>query len=300
MTPGEATQREVASQPDCWRRAGAVAAEHATVLPPAGARVAVVGCGTSFHVAQSHAAAREAAGRGETDAFPASEFPTGRPYDAVVAISRSGTTTEVLRLLERLDDRRRTVAVVADPDSPAAALAAAVVALPFADEASVVQTRFATTVLALLRAHLGEDVAPLAAQADEALAAPLPARVEAFRHFVFLGTGAAAGLAGEAALKLREAAGAWCEAYPAMEYRHGPLSAAGPETLVWMLGAGGPYADAVAALPGEIEATGATVVVGARDPLAELVLVQRAAIALALARGLDPDAPRHLSRSVVL
>jgi len=300
MTAGEATEREVASQPECWRRAAVVAAEQATVLPPAGARVAVVGCGTSFHVAQSHAAAREAAGAGETDAFPASEFPAGRPYDAVLAISRSGTTTEVVRLLERLDDGPRAVAVVADPDSPAAALAGAVVALPFADEASVVQTRFATSVLALLRAHLGEDVAPLAAQAEEALEAPLPARVEAFRHFVFLGTGPAAGLAGEAALKLREAAGAWCEAYPAMEYRHGPVSAAGPETLVWVLGAGGPYADAVAALPAEIEATGATVVVSARDPLAELVLVHRAAIALALARGLDPDAPRHLRRSVML
>jgi fructoselysine-6-P-deglycase FrlB-like protein len=78
-----------------------------------------------------------------------------------------------------------------------------------------------------------------------------------------------------------------------MEYRHGPISVAGERTLVWMLA----EADGLA---GEIGATGATVVQAARDPLAELVLVHRAALALAEARRLDPDAPRHLSRSVVL
>jgi glucosamine 6-phosphate synthetase-like amidotransferase/phosphosugar isomerase protein len=36
------------------------------------------------------------------------------------------------------------------------------------------------------------------------------------------------------------------------------------------------------------------------DPLAQLVQAQRAAVALAKARGLDPDRPRNLTRSVVL
>jgi fructoselysine-6-P-deglycase FrlB-like protein len=261
--------------------------------------VAAVGCGTSLYVAQSYAAAREAAGHGETDAFPASEFPLRRRYERVVAISRSGTTTEVVRLVERLG--RRTVAITADERSPLGELADEVVALPFADEASVVQTRFATSVLALLRAHLGDDVEPVAVQAEEALTAPLPSALDRFAHFVFLGTGPSAGLAAEAALKLREAARAWSEAYPAMEYRHGPLSVAGPASLVWMLtGAGGPFAGSVAALAGEIRATGATVVESRRDPLAELVLVHRTAIALAQLRGLDADRPANLSRSVVL
>jgi fructoselysine-6-P-deglycase FrlB-like protein len=34
--------------------------------------------------------------------------------------------------------------------------------------------------------------------------------------------------------------------------------------------------------------------------MAELVLIQRMAVELAEARGLDPDHPRHLTRSVVL
>ncbi len=51
-------------------------------------------------------------------------------------------------------------------------------------------------------------------------------RPRRYRRIVFLGAGWTVGLASEAALKLREAAGAWTESYPAMEYRHGPISAA--------------------------------------------------------------------------
>jgi fructoselysine-6-P-deglycase FrlB-like protein len=114
-------------------------------------------------------------------------------------------------------------------------------------------------------------------------------------QFVFLGTGWTLGLADEAALKMREAALAWSESYPAMEYRHGPISLAGPSTLVWMFGAGDDD------LERDVRATGATVVAGSDlDPMADLILAQRLAVALAEAKGLDPDQPRHLTRSVVL
>lgn len=46
-------------------------------------------------MAQSAAALRQDAGQGETDAFAASAFPRGRTYDRVVALTRSGITTEV-------------------------------------------------------------------------------------------------------------------------------------------------------------------------------------------------------------
>jgi fructoselysine-6-P-deglycase FrlB-like protein len=49
-----------------------------------------------------------------------------------------------------------------------------------------------------------------------------------------------------------------------------------------------------------VRATGATVREASLDPMAELVLVHRMAIALAEAKGLDPDHPVHLTRSVVL
>ncbi|MBB1255000.1 sugar isomerase, partial [Streptomyces sp. OF3] len=90
------TSVEINSQPANWRRAAAEVSDHAAALPRRGERVAVVGCGTSWFVAQSYAALRESGGHGETDAFAASEFPTSRHYDRVLTITRSGTTTEVL------------------------------------------------------------------------------------------------------------------------------------------------------------------------------------------------------------
>jgi fructoselysine-6-P-deglycase FrlB-like protein len=285
-------EQELRSQPDTWVVAGELAETVRDVLPDHGARVAMVGCGTSLYMAQAAACWREAASRGETDAFPASELPGDRKYDVVVAISRSGTTTEVLDVLNRVGDP--TLLITADRHQPAAALSTDTVELSFADERSVVQTRFATSFLALWRAHLGEDVELMAKEARRALDGGVPVDLLSFQQFVFLGRGAAAGLAAEAALKLREAAGCWTEAYPSMEVRHGPISAVGPHTLVWSLDRLDP------ALRGEIEATGARVEDGTRDPMVELVRVQRLAVELAASKGLDPDHPRHLSRSVIL
>lgn len=291
--PGN-TEAEIASQPACWRLAVELAAEVADLLPAPGERVAVTGCGTSWFIAQSYAAAREAAGQGETDAFAASEMPTSRRYDRVLALSRSGTTTEILQLLARLDDTTRTVAITADAATPIASAADVVIALDFADERSVVQTRFATSELALLLAHLGQDIAPMAAAADRVLASDLPAELTDAEQFTFLGTGWTCGLASEAALKLREAAGLWTESYPAMEYRHGPIAVTRPGSVVWLLG---PAPDG---LPAEVTAAGGLAWQSREAPLAELVRVHRVAASIARARGLDPDRPRNLSRSVII
>jgi fructoselysine-6-P-deglycase FrlB-like protein len=288
------TESEVASQPACWRRAATLAAQVAGSLPAGGERVAVAGCGTSWFMAQAYAAAREAAGQGETDAFAASEMPPRRRYDRVLVLSRSGTTTEILQLLARLRGQVPTVAITAGGQTPVAMAAGAVIDLGFADEESVVQTRFATTELALLRTHLGHDMAPVAAEAERVLAQPLPAGLLAARQFTFLGTGWTYGLANEAALKLREAAGMWTEAYPAMEYRHGPVSVTGEGSVVWLLGTPPEGLDA------EVAAAGGLAWHSDTDPLAELVRVQLLAVALARARGLDPDRPRNLARSVIL
>ncbi|WP_189056102.1 SIS domain-containing protein [Longimycelium tulufanense] len=285
---------EILSQPDCWRRAAGLAAQVEEVMPGRNERVAVVGCGTSWFVAQSYAALREGLGRGQTDAFAASEFPRGRRYDRVVAITRSGTTTEVLDVLGELRGTIPTVALTADGDTPVGSVADAVVALDFADERSVVQTRFATSALALLRASVGAELAAAAADAERVLAEPLPPELLEAEQFTFLGRGWTCGLAAEAALKMREAAGVWTEAYPAMEYRHGPISVTGPGRVAWVLG------ESPAGLPDEIAATGGVFRGSRWDPMAELVLVQRLAVALARRRGLDPDHPRHLTRSVVL
>ena len=288
------TVREIASQPAMWARGAAQAEASAGLLPAAGERVAAIGCGTSWFICQAYASLRETRGLGETDPFTATEFPMRRRYDRAILLSRSGTTTEVARLAGALAGVTPTLAISAVPGTPVPSLADEALWLDFADESSVVQTRFATTALALLRSHLGEDLSQVIADGHRAVDAPLGPNVTAFDHFVFLGHGWSVGLANEAALKLREAAQANTEAYPAMEYRHGPISLAGPRSLVWIL------ATPDLSVAEDVRATGATVRTAELDPMAELVLIQRTAVALANARGLDPDRPRHLTRSVVL
>lgn len=79
-----------------------------------------------------------------------------------------------------------------------------------------------------------------------------------------------------------------------MEYRHGPISIAQPGRLTWVFG------KAPAGLADQVAATGAEFVTSDLDPMAHLVLAQRLAVARAEAKGLNPDQPRHLTRSVIL
>jgi fructoselysine-6-P-deglycase FrlB-like protein len=151
----------------------------------------------------------------------------------------------------------------------------------------------------------------IACDAEVAVRLPLPVHPALCRQITFLGRGWTVGLAQEAALKCREAAMFWAEAYPAMDYRHGPISIAAPGRVVWAFG------EVPAGVADDVEATGAAFVhsrhhggyaalgswCGGReplDPMADLVLAQRVAVLLATSEGLNPDLPRNLTRSVVL
>jgi fructoselysine-6-P-deglycase FrlB-like protein len=115
------------------------------------------------------------------------------------------------------------------------------------------------------------------------------------QQVTYVGTRWTVGLAHEAGLKQREAASAWTEAYPAMDYRHGPIAIAQPGRGLWIFG------EPPASLLEDVEATGATIVYHPDlDPMASLVVAQRVAVAKALALGLNPDHPRSLTRSVIL
>lgn len=292
---GAHMEAELRSQPETWERAAGLTAEQA-LLPRDGERIAVVGCGTSWFMAQSYAWLRESAGRGVTDAFAASEAFLDRGYDAVVAITRSGTTTEVLELLTRLrgTGSPRTIGIVGDPDAPLADLVDDAIPLPFADEESVVQTRFATTSLALVRASLGHNLSTAIEQAAAAIDEELDDALVTADQYTFTGAGWTVGLAHEAALKMREASQSWTESYPAKEYRHGPIAIAAPGRVTWMFG------DAPTGLAADVAATGARFEDHALDGMADLVRVQRVALERARRAGLDPDRPRNLTRSVIL
>lgn len=287
---------EVATQPQDWRDAGRLAREHREVLPQPGERVAILGCGSSLYVARSVAALRESLGQGVTDAWPAGDPVLTRDYDRVVAISRSGTTTEVLTALDGLRHRVPVTVLTADPSTPIAELGD-VVSLASVDETSVVQTRTASTAVALFRWHLGHDLGRAADQAQEVLDLDVEEAlrdVRAAEQIAFVGMGWTFGLAEEASLKLKESTQSWTESYHQTEFRHGPISISAPGRAVWALG------PLVPDFARDVERTGAALLAHDRDPLAELVLVHRLCLLRAQDRGLDAGTPRGLSRSIIL
>ena len=286
-------ETEIFSQPEIWEQTIAFYPKIAALLPKNGERVAFVGCGTSWFMSMSVAKMRENMGLGESDAFTASEFPMGRKYDRIVAISRSGTTTEVVDLLSKISNTP-TVIITAVAGSPVTEHADETILLDFADEESVLQTRYATAVLVLMRMHFGEDIGHLVEQCRTILATPLDEELLRVEQIAFLGTGWTVGLANEAALKTRESSQFWAEAYPAMDYRHGPISIAQPGRAVWIFG------KSPAGLEKNIADSGALLVTSELDPMVHLVLAQRVAVAISEGRGLDTDNPRGLARSIVL
>lgn len=293
--PAAITRAELTSQPEMWARAIELEPQHRALLPGPDEKVLVVGCGTSYYVGDAYAYLRNDAGLPRTRAAIPSELPWIEDDEHLIVISRSGTTADVVEFVERYRDTHTITAILGDTDTPLGRLCAdRTVHLGFADEQSIVQTRFATTGLTALRASIGLADEQLVADGRAALAAELPMAPADLEHIVFLGHRWSVGIAQEAALKVRESAGFWTEAYSMWEYQHGPISCAGPNTLVWFLG------EAPEVIVDDVRATGATSYVNDLDPQGNLPLVHRLAVELATLRGRNPDTPPFLNRSVLV
>jgi fructoselysine-6-P-deglycase FrlB-like protein len=288
---GARTRAEIASQPEVWARVIAESGTTSPLLPEPGTPVLILGCGTSWFIGQSYSRRRNGLGAGRTRACVPTEIPFPDDSETVVVLSRSGTTTDVISAARAMREHTTVIGIVGTPGTPLVDECHRTIVLDYADETSVVQTRFATAALTVLRSSLGEDLSALPDAARIALARPVP---DPPSHVVFLGTGYSLGLAHEAALKCREAAAAWSESYPIMEYQHGPIAAAGPRSLVW------PLSPIPSDLAAAITATGARLITPELEPQAELVAIHRLAVAMAQQAGRDPDHPQHLTRSVQL
>jgi glucosamine--fructose-6-phosphate aminotransferase (isomerizing) len=347
---GHQTRQEILSQPETWvetarqfeRNSELLQVMHSFSLDGPWLFVA---CGSSYYLSQTIAAQWTKLLQVACTAMPASELlfaerevmkRTGARQ--VVLLSRSGKTTEVLRVAEWLNTEAvRTLGVTCSESSVLEELCKHTLKLPWADEKSMVMTRSFTSILLLFERLSAKfagdaelvsalDALPektatwLAANADKIRALGTKRR---FADFVFLGQGAHYWLAQEAALKITEMSSSYAQAYHTLEFRHGPKSIASRETLITFL-----LSDAAAEgelpLIGELKKLGAaTLVVANRatpelrrdsDLLIELGLsepeyarmamtaipAQLLGLAVGLCKGLNPDEPKNLTRAVVL
>ncbi len=267
--PGE-TERAVQAQPEWLRRVPT------GLRLPEGARVVFTGCGTSFHAAQT--------GGWAVQALEAVLAPPDA--DLLVCVSHEGDTPLTLEAARAFPGPKWLVTGKAE--SPLAELAEEVVVCTPEVERSWCHTASYTCAVAAIAALRGEDVAWLADAVEEALGVAEPAPTQG--KILVAGAGRDWPTAQEAVLKLRE--GAWISAgaHHTEQLLHGHLAAVDETVRAYVLEGEGRAAerarDAVAALR---ELGCETTLVETRHPVVDIVRFQLLTLALAEARGIDPD-----------
>ena len=240
-------------------------------------RVVAVGCGTSFHAAQT-------TGSG-VDAL---EFVLDPPEaDLLILVSHEGTTKLALEAAQAFAGPKWLV--TGKPGSDLAALCDEVVFATPDVEKSYCHTASYTCAVAALAALRGEDVSWLAnAVASELAAEHLP--VTEHERCLIVGAGRDWPTAQEAALKLREGAYVPTEAYPLEELLHGHLAAVDESVRCFVLEGEGRAAARAAEAAAALSELGCDVtLVPTRHPVVDIVQFQLLTLDLAAARGIDPD-----------
>jgi glucosamine--fructose-6-phosphate aminotransferase (isomerizing) len=252
--------------------------------------------------------------------------PTRAENMLCLIISQSGRSPDLLAAADAAKEGGAfTVALVNAADSPLAGITDRVLPLHAGTERSVAATKsFIASLAALLdlvAQWSGDEAQALAMAAVPAALetawradwSPLVAALTHARGLFVIGRGLGLGVAQEAALKLKEVCGLHAEAFSAAELRHGPLALVGPDFPLLVFRQSDETEDSVDELVRDVAACGAPVFVTgtapegavalpsaeahpAIEPMLRIQSFYRAAVALSVARGFDPDRPPHLRK----
>jgi glucosamine--fructose-6-phosphate aminotransferase (isomerizing) len=259
MENGQFTQQEIFSQPEAWAAALKVMDEtrqNMLDLEPTRRyrQVLFTGCGSTYYLSLAAASLTQELTGLPARAFPSSElwlYPRSSYVDGkslLVAVSRSGETTETLRACEAFlaDKHGDLLTLTCYNDMPLAKMGQLSLVFPSGKEQSVAQTRafstlyLATVALASLwagRADLFSSLARLPAAGQKILEQVVPLTAElgpdsAIDRFYWLGSGPRYGLACELSLKMKEMSLSHSEPFHFLEFRHGPKSMVTKSSLV--------------------------------------------------------------------
>ncbi len=335
--PGQFTRAEILSQPEAWAQALDVV--NASSLPKADDYDMVIftGCGSTYYLSLAAAALyQELTGRaaravpgGELLLNPQTVMQVANLRYLLVAISRSGTTTETVKAVEKFkQEKRGDVFVISNYDEVLSRLANVNIVIDKGQEESVAQTRsFASMYVAVTafcaRMAGREDLLSVMSKLPkvgerliekyESFAKEIGENLN-FDRFYFLGSGIRYGLACEMNLKMKEMTLTHSEPFHFLEFRHGPMSMVNENALIV-----GMLSDAnrvhEAKVLAEMEELGGTVAsLGESEADIEfdsgipeevrgvlyLPVLQLLAFHRSLAKGLNPDRPNNLTAVVKL
>jgi glucosamine--fructose-6-phosphate aminotransferase (isomerizing) len=335
-----ATYREIKSQPEAWAQALDVISALRVPLPKAGDydQVIFTGCGSTYYLSLAAAALYQELTGCAARAVPAGELllnpqaSVGRidnPTYLLVAISRSGTTTETIKATEKFkDEKRGEVVVISNYNEVLSRLADVNILIDKGQEESVAQTRsFASMYVAVTafcarmagQEELVEAMRRLPEVGNSVIgnyelwARGIGENLD-FDRFYFLGSGIRYGLACEANLKMKEMTLTHSEPFHFLEFRHGPMSMVNQKAVVVgllsdanrvhevkVLSEMGALGGRVAGL-GEAEADvcfESGIPENVRGVL-YLPILQLMAFYRSVAKGLNPDRPKNLTAVVKL
>jgi len=330
-----ATYREINSQIEAWQDAMDVA--NAVSLPAARQynQVVFTGCGSTYYLSLVAAAlyqeltgctARAIAG-GELLLNPQTVLTDGKTL--LVAVSRSGTTTETVKAVEKFKaEKRGEVVVISNYDEMLSRLANVNIVISKGQEESIAQTRsFASMFVAAstfcARMSGREDLVELMGRLPEvgdsliknyeAFAKEIGENLD-FDRFYYLGSGIRYGLACEANLKMKEMTLTHSEPFHFLEFRHGPMSMVNENALLVGLLSDANRIHEVKVLS-EMKTLGARVAtLGEKEAdvvfesgipesirgVLYLPVLQQMAFYRSIAKGLNPDRPNNLTAVVKL
>ncbi len=348
MELGATTLREIHNQPAVWRAClQSLDALNFELLlkgrKPETHEWLFVGCGTSYYLAQAAAASATLLTGVEARAIPASEYlifpelviPGSSKRVFPVLISRSGHTSEVLKVAEALRERGIEFLAVTCDGRELAGLTPRVLRLPVTEDSTVMTSSFTSMLMALqymaARVAGREDFIDALHALPDALAGLLPVyapQLQAFSAYsledvAFLGQGALYAIASETALKVMESSSTYAQYFHALEFRHGPKSVVAEGVLVGGLISETGYAEEAAVLREMKELGARTLAIanhispelrGCTDlcielnlpvpELARLVVYvvwgQLLGSYMGQRKGINSDSPRNLSRVVTL
>ena len=247
------TYKEIKSQTNAWTQALDVV--NASDLPKAGDydQVLFTGCGSTYYLSLAASALyQELTGRAAR-AVPGSELLLSsqtvltNQKSLLVAISRSGTTTETVKAVEKFKkDNGGDVVVITNYDEVLSRLADVNIVIDKGQEESVAQTRsFASMYVAataMCARMAGRDDLVEAMKGLPVIGNSLIGNYESFAKeiggnlnfdsFYFLGGGIRHGLACEANLKMKEMTLTHSEPFHFLEFRHGPMSMVNEKAVV--------------------------------------------------------------------
>jgi glutamine---fructose-6-phosphate transaminase (isomerizing) len=329
------TYKEIKSQIQAWAQALEVVS--ASLLPKAGDydQVIFTGCGSTYYLSLSAAAMYQELTGCSAHAIPGGELLLNSQTvltdqkTLLVAISRSGTTTETVKAVEKFKkEKRGDVLVISNYQEILSHLANINIVIEKGQEESVAQTRsFASmyvAVTALCARMAGRDdlltaMANLPKVGDrlmekyEPYAKELGENLE-FDRFYFLGSGIRYGLSCEVNLKMKEMTLTHSEPFHFLEFRHGPMSMVNQNALVIGMLSDGNHVHEAKVLS-EMKLLGGTVTsLGESDAdvvfesgvpesvrnVLYLPVLQLMSFYRSVKKGMNPDRPNNLTAVVKL